>query len=106
MHIPTPHLHKKAEKRKASLDSVAHSDAAHSDDVDAPAPVVSKKTKKSKKKAKKEKAKEATEARSMTPDDAHLRPATPLSASPVPIAVADPAISPHVITADRTLHES
>jgi hypothetical protein len=107
MHIPTPHLHKRAEKRKASLDSVAHSDAALSDDGDVPAPVVEKKSRKSKKKAKKAKAKKETlEATSVTPDDAHIRPATPLSASPVSVAVADPTTPPHTTAADQAVHES
>jgi hypothetical protein len=96
MHVPTPHLHKKAEKRKASLDSVAHSD-----DADAPpAPVVEKKTMKCKKKAKMNKAKKE---KSHTPEP---RAVTPLSASPVPVAVADQPTSPHTTTAQRTPHES
>jgi hypothetical protein len=105
MHIPTPHLHKRAEKRKASLDSVAHSDVAHSDDGDVPAPAVEKKSRKSKKKARKTKAKKETlEATSVTPDDAPIRPATPLSASPV--SVADPTTPPHTTAADQAVHES
>jgi hypothetical protein len=71
MHLPTPHLKKSDNKRKASLDSLAPQE-------DAPV-LIEKKTSKSKKKAKTTKAKKDKTA---MPDDTLVHHATSSSSPP------------------------
>jgi hypothetical protein len=105
MHIPTPHLHK-TDKRKASIDSVAHSDHSATQHVE-PKPV--KTTKKAKKRrAKKMKVKK--EDREKTPEDVDVNEDSDANNHPLysssPAAVPEPIPSSPPLTTTTSQQES